>query len=84
MDHNAAPVNHPSVAMMLDEEDKMFRDALIESQKEYAAFLDAWPTFSDYTKPSYEGLENAIKQKEAETISKIESSRGRSSTVNRK
>lgn len=35
---------------MLDEEDKMFRDALIESQKEYAAFLDSWPTFSDYTK----------------------------------
>ncbi|KAH0892219.1 hypothetical protein HID58_054648 [Brassica napus] len=34
--------------------------------------------------PSYEGLENAIKQKEAETISKIESSRGRSLTVNRK
>lgn len=35
---------------MLDEEDKMFRDALIESQKEYAAFLDSWPTFSDHTK----------------------------------
>ncbi|CDY07844.1 BnaC03g47780D [Brassica napus] len=50
MDRNAAPVNPPSVAMMLDEEDKMFRDALIESQKEYAAFLDSWPTFSDYTK----------------------------------
>ncbi|CAN7024472.1 unnamed protein product [Brassica rapa subsp. trilocularis] len=84
MDRSAAQVNPPSVAMVNDEEDKMFRDALTESGKEYAAFLDSWPTLSDYTKPSYEGLENAIKQKEAETISKTESSRDRSSTVNRK